>query len=136
IIVILLKWIESRYNLNMTVNPDSITSFPIFFVDTFLSAFIIITMMKKFSNFRFLNFIGRNSIVYYFICGGVPLLTGMFFRKIGLSYNGNYTIILLDFLIVVTIMTIITIIITNYFPFLIGRKKSEMKKINGENKLF
>ncbi len=130
LLLIGVKWIEQTHGIEVPVSPSRMTSFPMFLVDTLLAAFIVITFFRRFCTWGFLNYVGRNSIVFYFLCGGVPLLTGMAFRSVGLSYNGNYLLVLADFVVVVAVMSLLTYIIIRYFPFMVGRTKSEERQIN------
>ncbi len=135
LVVVVIKFIEGRFDIRVPVSPALMTSFPVFFIDTILSAFVVITFCRRFNGCRFINFVGRNSIVFYFLCGGVPLLTGMAFRHFGLTYSGNYLIVLADFAVVVAVMSLLTIVIVRYFPFMIGRSRTEYKRENGQIKI-
>lgn len=126
--VVIIKVFECRYGICVPVSPEHITSFPVFFADTVLASFVVITFFKRFSRCRFLNYVGRNSIVFYFLCGGVPLLTGMAFRRFQLAYNGNYLLVLADFAVVVALMSLLTFIIIKFFPFMIGKTRSDIRR--------
>ncbi len=128
IIVIGLKIIEQINDLNMVVYPSEITSPIIFIIDCFLSTLIFIYLFKRFNKISFVNYIGRNSIVFYFLCGGVPFIVGLILNKIGLIYNGNYSLVLLAFAFNVTIISVLNFLITKYFPFLLGKTKQEIIK--------
>lgn len=124
IALILIKWYEYEGGLDMLVWPLRITSFPVFIVDTIMSAILIVNLSKLIPPFRFLSFVGRNSIVYYFLCGGIPLVTSALLRKVGMEYNGNYMMIVVTFIIVCAAATAATWLICRYIPFITGRKNA------------
>ncbi len=125
---VLVKCAEQHYGFAVPVSPVGITSFPVFLIDTVPVAFVVIALCRRYDGCPFLNYVGRNSIVFYFLCGGVPLLMGMAFRRIGLCYGGNYLITLLDFAAVLMVMSALAYIITRWFPFMIGKTRSEIKR--------
>ncbi|MCD8210062.1 MAG: acyltransferase [Prevotella sp.] len=129
IAVIVLKVFEQKYSMNMVVYPSTITSPATFFCDCIISSLLLITFFHRFNSCNFINFVGRNSLFFYFLCGGVPSLMGKFLRFIGINYNGNYLLVLLAFILSVTIISFLSIIVNKYFPFLLGRSKEEIKKI-------
>lgn len=65
---------------------------------------------------------GRQSLVYYFFCGGIPLLVSRALPHIGLSYDGNYGIILLAFALVYLTTGILADLCYGYCPQLVGNK--------------
>lgn len=128
IAVILIKWYECSDNMSMLVFPLDITSFPVFFIDTMLSVVFIIGISKIAPATRLLTFIGRNSIVYYFLCGGIPLTVSYGMGRIGLPYGGNHLTVVITFIIVCAVATIATWTICRYIPFVTGRRKSNIQQ--------
>lgn len=70
---------------------------------------------------HWLEWVGKHSLAYYFLCGGTPLVTSIFFNKIGLVYGGNYFNVLLVPLSVFITTTLCTWIIYKYIPFIVGK---------------
>lgn len=120
--LVILKWFEYKNDLSMLVYPLYITSFPVFLADTAMAIAFIIGISRRIPSCRLITFIGRNSIVYYFICGGIPLITSAILRKAGMEYGGNYLTIIAAFVIVCAAATAVTWIIMRYIPFVTGRK--------------
>ena len=60
---------------------------------------------------------GSHCIVYYFICGGVPLLVGFFLNYIGFPYQGHLSM-LIAYPLVYALATAIVYVIYRYFSFL------------------
>lgn len=121
-VLLFLKWYEHSQGLSMLVFPLNVTSFPVFFADTVLAIVLIISIGRALPSCRFISFVGRNSIVYYFLCGGIPLITAAVMRKAGMPYNGNYLFIVVAFIIVCAATTVVTWVIMRYIPFVTGRK--------------
>ncbi len=128
LLVVALKWFEQSFGIAVPVSPSRMSSFLIFLVDTCLSAFVVITLCKRFNGSRFINYVGRTSLVYYFLCGGVPFLVGMAFKRFGLVYTGNYLLVLAAFVLVVLIISALTFVIVRYLPFMLGRTRSDVGK--------
>lgn len=68
---------------------------------------------------------GRQSLVYYFFCGGIPLLVSRVLPHIGLTYHDNYGIILLAFALVYLVTGILTDLFYRLCPQLVGNKSRE-----------
>ncbi len=79
-------------DINMLVWPISINNYPIFLLDILLCSVLMIQIFKRLPPCKWLEWTGSHSLVYYFLCGGVPLITSRVFERIGLSYHGNYLI--------------------------------------------
>lgn len=115
---IFLKTIILRQNEIMIVGPVITTNFPLFIIDLSVSVMMLTTV------FSFVQWTGSHTIVYYFICGGVPLLTATTFTRLGLAWNGWHTTIPV-FITVYIIATFITYAIYRWMPFIIGKKQSD-----------
>lgn len=124
ILIALVKWYECANGMSMLVFPLEITSFPVFFVDTILSTVFIIGISKIVPTTRLLTFTGRNSIVYYFLCGGIPLTISYIMGRIGLPYGGNHITVVVTFVIVFAAATAATWAICRYIPSVTGRRRS------------
>lgn len=114
VVLVICKIIENYYDLNMIIYVLNIDNVFIFLIDTFLSIYIIIYLAKKLPQFHFIQYVGRHCIVFYFLCGGIPLLTSKVFNAISLGYYSNYLQLLPVFFCVLVITTFITWIIYKY----------------------
>lgn len=83
---------------------------------------MMVQISKRLPPCKWLEWTGSHSLVYYFLCGGVPLITSKVLDKTGLSYDGNYLYVMVALLIVYVMTTFFTWIIYRYFPFPIGKK--------------
>ena len=124
VLLILLKVYEYKYGLKMVMGPIAVTNYPVFLIDCLIGCLLMMLLFNSsiFQSFNFsiLKWTGSHSLVYYFICGGVPLLTAMLLNKAGLEYSAHPYLIILAFLIVYAISTLITWIIYRFLPFMVS----------------
>ena len=92
-----------------------------FLLDLSVCTLLMVQIFKHLPMIRLLSWTGKHSLVYYFLCGGVPLLVSKIFNKAGMMYNGNYLYVVLAFILVYLCATAITYIVYRYMPFLVGR---------------
>lgn len=109
--------------ISLLVNPLRISNFIIFLTSTLSFIFLLIVLARQIPECKWLQWIGRHSLVYYFFCGAAPALVTFLLRRLGLSYTGNYLLVLLAFSLVVALTTIIAFLIYRYLPKLVGKKK-------------
>ncbi len=122
IIVITLKAIEHHNNVNLLIEPIRITNFGVFTADVILVTLLMVNIAKALPRNKIIEWTGSHSIVYYFLCGGVPLIVAKSMNKAGITYNGNYLLVILALLMVYVVATLLTWIIYRYIPFVTGRK--------------
>ena len=106
----------------MLVCPISINNYPVFLLDILICSLMMVQISKRLPPCKWLEWTGSHSLVYYFLCGGVPLITSKVLDKTGLIYDGNYLYVMVALLIVYVMTTFFTWIIYRYFPFTIGKK--------------
>ncbi|MBP7358103.1 MAG: acyltransferase family protein [Prevotella sp.] len=121
IIIIFIKYIEYYYKINIMICPLTISNYIIFLIDSIVGIYLLINISKKIPNYKFIKYTGSHSITYYFLCGGVPLLTSTILNKINFYYNGQYYRIIIALIIVYIICTSITWIIYKFIPWTIGK---------------
>lgn len=76
---------------------------------------------------KWMTYIGKNSLTYYYLNTGVLTVFIIIMKKIGLAYNGNDFITIALFVLTVIILTIISKLILNYAPWMIGDFKQKNK---------
>lgn len=123
-----LKWYEHANGLTVNYNPATCTSPVIFLADNLLSALLIITFSKYFNRLRFIKFVGRNSLIWYFLAGASPLFTGMAFRYAGLGYTGCYPMVFADMAVACCMSAAATALIMRYMPFVVGKSRKTARK--------
>lgn len=122
LLLIGIKTCEYYLQVKLLIWNIHITNYYLFIADILVCTIAIIQIFKRMPSIKWLNWTGRHSIVYYFLCGGVPLLVSKLLFKLDLSYHGNYLTVLIAFILVYLIATIITFFIYQYIPFITGKK--------------
>lgn len=122
IFLLMIKVYEYINHVELLIWNIHITSYSIFLIDISICSLLMIQTFKMPPNIKWLSWTGKHSIVYYFLCGGVPLLTSKLLTRLGYSYHGNYLSVIVAFILVYVITTTITYFTYRYIPFIIGQK--------------
>lgn len=122
ILLVAIKVYECRSGVHIIIFPIRISNYVVFLADMLVGSLFLIYLCKKLPACKWIEWVGTHSLVYYFVCGGVPLLIGKLFEKAGLTYKGNYAIVLLGFVVVCLVSTCIVWFIYRYLPFMTGKK--------------
>lgn len=117
-------YLKSNSNLMSELQP--VENPVIFFILSILGIVMMINITYYIPRVRILHFIGKYSLSFYFINGGVILLISKFLHKYNiLIYSkGDIHKILIVATISTLIIYLITKIIVHYFPWMLGDKKS------------
>ena len=119
--VIAAKYMEYNTGLKMLFEPVIVTSFLLFFIDTMMFITLFILLIKHIRPYKLICWTGKNTLVYYFLCGGVPLLTNRALSFLGIDYGVNILSLLVITLFVYFVTTVITYVIVRYIPFITGK---------------
>lgn len=122
ITLVITKIIIYKNDIVLTVEPVIINNYLIFVVDTFISLLLMTSIFKILPNNKILEFIGKRTLVCYFFCGAVPLLTSIIINKIGFEYENNYARVIIAFTIVCIITSGIAWFVYKFLPFTLGKK--------------
>lgn len=120
-LLVLIKAAVYTQSIELFINPIAISQYPLFFLNIVVSILTMTSICKKLPNMPLIQWTGRNSIVYYFLSGAVPMITQILFAAFGLTYNHNYLLILGAFAVVYLLTSALTWIVCKYAPFIIGR---------------
>ena len=123
LLLITLKVYEQVSNTCMLIWYIDINNYPVFIIDTTVCTLFMIHLCKILPANRLIEYTGAHSLVYYFLCGGIPLVTGKLMNAAHLEYNGNYLYVVSAFIIVYFLDTAATWMIYKYIPFITGQKK-------------
>ena len=115
IVVLGTKYIILTESLQMVFGPVIVSSFPLFIIDNLAAVLLLTICFKRMPSVSMVEWTGRHSIVYYFICGGVPLLISTASGHIGITYNGFFSVIPI-YIIVYFTATIISWLAYRYLP--------------------
>ena len=109
LILIIIKVYE--YHVDLPMRNIAIENIPLFLADAFIWILLIISIISYIPRCKMIEWTGRHCIVYYFLCGGCPLIISMLMNKIGIPYNGYFYRYLLALLLVYLLITALTWII-------------------------
>ncbi len=98
--------------------PIVVSNYPLFVIDLIIGILLLVTIFKQLPSNYLIQWTGSHSIVYYFICGGVPLISSKLFNMLGFTFKGYLSIIIV-FFVVYFVSTLITWIIYKYLPAII-----------------
>ena len=105
-----------------------INSFPLYlYIIPFILFFNILAILlitklcKLLPDMKPVSWMGSHVIVYYFLCGGVPLTLSVLANKIGFSYHGIYAQVIVVLIAVYLLITLLTWLIYKYIPWATGR---------------
>lgn len=115
------KWVIVEYKVYCYLGPVDIDNYPVFIIDNILAILLITRLCKLLPDMKPISWMGSHVIVYYFLCGGVPLTLSVFANKIGFSYYGNYLQVIVVLIAIYLMITLLTWFIYKYIPWATGR---------------
>jgi fucose 4-O-acetylase-like acetyltransferase len=118
--LIILKVYEYKSVANMTVWFINISNYALFTADMLTGIILMSGICKKLPRNRIIEWTGKHALVYYFICGGVPLVISKSLEYLNCDYRGCYLQIIIAFIIVYALATAITWFVYRYIPFITG----------------
>lgn len=121
ILFFISKWMIVEYKVYCYLGPVDIDNYPVFIVDNVLAILLITRLCKLLPDMKPISWMGSHVIVYYFLCGGVPLTLSVLANKIGFSYYGNYLQVIVVLIAVYLMITLLTWFIYKYIPWATGR---------------
>lgn len=125
-----IKIYVATCGLDMYIHRINISNYPVFFLNIIVGGLLLAHLCKAVPAGRWTVWIawtGSHSLVYYFLCGGIPLLTARLFNAAGLCYDGCYFTVLLVYTTAYGLTTAATWAIYRYAPFVTGKKFSPSK---------
>ncbi len=121
ILFFISKWVIVEYKVYCYLGPVDIDNYPVFIIDNILAILLITRLCKLLPDMKPISWMGSHVIVYYFLCGGVPLTLSVLANKIGFSYYGNYLQVIVVLIAVYLMITLLTWFIYKYIPWATGR---------------
>ena len=115
LILIIIKVYE--YHVDLPMRNIAIENIPLFLADAFIWLLFIISIIRYIPSCKMIEWTGRHCIVYYFLCGGCPLIISMLMNKIGIPYSGysyRYFLALLLVYLLITALTWIILYISRF----------------------
>lgn len=128
ILLITVKFYENQNHVNMLIWNININNYPVFLFDITICSLLMITLFKRLPSLKLLAWTGRHSLVYYFLCGGIPMVIAALLNHIGFVYRGNYLYIAATFVLVYIVSSLITYAIYQYIPIITGHKQEKKEQ--------
>ena len=88
LVLVVLKLFILRGSEQMEMGLITVSNYPLFVDDMLAAVFFMATIFKQMPRIGFLAWTGSHTLVYYFFCGGAPLVVSLVLRKIGFAYSG------------------------------------------------
>lgn len=128
ILLVCIKIAEQVIEVNMMIWYIDINNYAFFLLDALICSLCFIHLCKRLPVCKYIEWTGEHSLVYYFLCGGVPLIVSKLLTKVGLVYQGNYLYVMTAFVTVYIVTTTITWLIYRYLPFMVGKSNKNIIK--------
>lgn len=116
LILIIIKVYE--YHVDLPMRNIAVENVPLFLADCIVWLMLVISIISYIPRCKMIEWTGKHCIIYYFLCGGCPLIISIFFNKIGLPYNNYLYRYLLALIAVYLLATTLTYLIYKYIPFI------------------
>lgn len=115
---------------NVELYESKIGNVVLYFLSAFSGIIIFVVISKKFEKSKILNFLGKNTLIYYSLQGVLITILMQGLKLIPYLYKNTFTTDLLRG-IIMSIMTLFILIpisklINKYLPFVIGKNKSKL----------
>lgn len=128
--LLFIKWIETINNEILVVWTIHITNYWLFVPDMIIGTLAMVLLFKRLKPSKILCWTGRHSLIYYFFCGGVPLIVSIALERLGMKYDDDYLSVIIAFVLVYAISSMIAWAVYRYIPFTMGIWKSKKAKCN------
>lgn len=126
LLLLFIKVYETNMGISFMLWPLHIDNYPVFFIDILLTFLLVTSLFKQLPTCRPIAWTGAHSLVYYFFCGGVPLVLSTVISRF-LPFTGptDYLTVLLVFLLVYLFTSAIAWIVYRFFPITVGQMKKK-----------
>lgn len=131
ILLIIIKIYAHDLGANQVISPIVITHPLLFIADVSIATLCFIGIAKQCPDQHWLQWVGKYSLIYYFLSGGIPLLISRLLNSTEMAYSGQYIQVIIAFILVSITATFITHVIARFCPWLIGKSRlTENKKVD------
>lgn len=107
--LIVIKIYELHYDFSM--RNIAIENVPLFLADGVVWLLLVASIIKYIPHVRIIEWTGRHCIIYYFLCGGCPLIISIFLNNAGLTYDGYFYRFLIACIFTYLLTTALTVIL-------------------------
>lgn len=119
---------KSTYLFGLGADDVTLVGVTTFMFLSLLGVWMMISIVKLLpENIKWMTFIGKNSLTYYYLNTGLLTVLILILKKMGFAYSGNNLITVFLFIVTVLLLTLITKIVLRYAPWMVGNFKLSKK---------
>jgi fucose 4-O-acetylase-like acetyltransferase len=119
---------KSTYIFKLGVDGVTFVGVTAFMFLSLLGIWMMISIVKLLpENIKWMTFIGKNSLTYYYLNTGLLMVLIPILKKMGFAYSGNNFITVILFVVTVLLLTLITKLVLRYAPWMVGNFKLRKK---------
>ena len=118
--LVITKYIIFTDSMQMVFGPITIDSWSLFITDNLLFILLFVALFRKLPYCKWLSITGQRSIVFYFFCGGIPLIFSRIVGLLGLPYSLLNMLIIYPMVYAAT--SFLAFMVYKYIPWLVGAK--------------
>jgi len=123
LIVYVFIFVDKSHNARASISLMSINWLG--YLASLLGCVVLIQLCKLLKPLSFLTFIGQNSLCFYFLSGGLPMVLSMVEKRfMGVD---NWCGCLLVILLSIGLAYVITLLLSRYFPFVFDLRRLKRK---------
>lgn len=115
VITIILKIVAIDNAEKLIFGPIIVSNYTLFTADLIAATLLLVGLFQRLPRCIVIEWTGAHSLVYYFLCGGVPFVVSSVLRSLSLPYTGILSM-MLCFVIVYAAATLLTWLIYRYTP--------------------
>lgn len=106
--VLTIKIMVTSYHMTLTLEPIKVSSFTLLLIDGLAGAMLIVGICHHLPDNALLQFTGKHSLIYYFICGATPMAVSLTLNKLGFHHTGQYWQVVVALILVYFTATMVT----------------------------
>ncbi len=125
VLLIGMKVYAFRAGVHTMLWPIAIGSYPLFLADAVVSVLLAASVSRHLPVCRPIEWVGAHSIVYYFLCGGIPLCVSILLQWADMGYQGQYYRVLAAYAAVCAFSTLAVWAVYRYLPFITGKMRKQ-----------
>lgn len=120
VLVFIYSGIVSIYNNTVDIRLEEYRNIPVFLLSSLIGISILVILTKHIEHNKILEFIGKNSLVYYAVHAKFIKVINKLFNKIG--FVNEYSWVLCCVFTIIILVPVV-LIINRYFSFVLGKNR-------------
>lgn len=111
LVVVLLKYVYLVSPVGDAADKASLLRACCYYADMMAGIVFLLSVASMFAYSRFMRYVGRNSLYYYFFCGACPTIAAIITKSFIAPYDGFYPMVIIPFVIAVVLDTGVAVLI-------------------------